>query len=224
MTSTTSIPAVAGPSAAASAAAANTAAGAVDATSERFLTLLVTQLKNQDPLNPLDNAQITSQLAQLSTVSGINQLNGTLSALSASFDAKQYLEAANLVGRTVVADGNALTLTEGKASGAFELPAAADHVVVSVTDAAGQAVRQIDLGAANAGVVTFDWDGASDAGVALKDGKYTLSVTATNAGKPVAATPLAVGVVKGLIPGAGGGTLNIDGVGPIGLAAIRQIS
>lgn len=200
------------------------AAQAGDDTANRFLTLLVTQLRNQDPLNPLDNAQITSQLAQLSTVSGINQLNSTLSSLSASFDAKQYLQAANLVGHTVVADGNALALAEGNGTGAFDLTADADHVVVSVTDAAGQVVRQIDLGATKAGVATFDWDGASDAGVALKDGKYTISVSATHNGKAVAATPLAVGTVTGLIPGANGGTLNVDGVGPVSLAAIRQIS
>src|SRR5438128_414166 len=94
-----------------------------DSTADRFLTLLVTQLKNQDPLNPLDNAQITSQLAQLSTVSGINQLNTTLSSLSASMDAKQYLQAANLVGHYVVADGNAMTLADKKATGAFDLAA-----------------------------------------------------------------------------------------------------
>ncbi len=203
---------------------ASLATKTADDTATRFLTLLVTQLKNQDPLNPLDNAQITSQLAQLSTVSGINQLNDTLATLSASFDAKQYLEAANLVGHTVIADGNALTLADGKATGAFDLAADADHVVVSVTDAAGQVVRQIDLGALGSGVVTFDWDGDSDAGVALKEGKYTIAVNATGSGKSVAATPLAVGVVKGLIPGAGGGTLNVDGVGPLGLAAVRQIS
>lgn len=223
MTPTSSIPAISGASAAAAAASSSVAESA-DAVSRRFMTLLVTQLKNQDPLNPLDNAQITSQLAQLSTVTGINQLNGTLTALSASFDARQYLEATNLVGHVVVADGNAMTLADGKATGAIELPAAADRVIVSVTDAAGQVVRQIDLGAAGAGITTFDWDGASDAGVALKDGKYTLSINATSSGTTVAATALAVGTVKGLIPGAGGGTLNVDGVGPIGLAAIRQIS
>lgn len=202
-----------------------TAAGkSSDPTADRFLTLLVTQLKNQDPLNPLDNAQITSQLAQLSTVSGINQLNSTLSSLSASMDAKQYLQAAGLVGHYVVADGNAMTLADKKATGAFELAADADRVTVAVTDAAGRVVRQIDMGAETSGVVTFDWDGTDDGGKTLSDGKYTLSVTATSNGKSVTATPLAVGQVKGLIPGANGGTLNVDGVGRVDLAAVRQIS
>src|SRR5512132_668446 len=103
------------------AAASAMTSGTVEEAQDRFLTLLVTQLKNQDPLNPLDNAQITSQLAQLSTVNGINQLNTTLASLSASMDAKQYLQAAGLVGHAVVVDGNALTLADGKGPGAFDL-------------------------------------------------------------------------------------------------------
>ncbi|HZQ62046.1 MAG TPA: flagellar hook assembly protein FlgD [Casimicrobiaceae bacterium] len=201
-----------------------TAANGTDSASDRFLTLLVTQLKNQDPLNPLDNAQITSQLAQLSTVSGINQLNTTLSQLSASMDAKQYLQAASLVGHSVVADGNAMTLADKKATGAFELGDDADRVTVQVKDPSGQIVRTIDLGAQSAGVVTFDWDGANDSGAAMNDGKYTLAVSASSSGKTVTATPLAVGEVKGLIPGANGGTLNVDGVGRVDLSSVRQIS
>ncbi|MDQ6620876.1 MAG: flagellar hook assembly protein FlgD [Pseudomonadota bacterium] len=208
-------------------ALANTTTGAAktsDATADRFITLLVTQLKNQDPLNPLDNAQITSQLAQLSTVSGINQLNGTLSALSASMDAKQYLQAANLVGHYVVADGNAMMLADGKATGAFNLGGDADRVTVNVTDTAGRLVKQIEMGATPAGVVTFDWDGADSAGAALKNGKYTLSIIASHNGKDISATALAFGQVKGLIPGANGGTLNVDGVGHVDMSSIRQIS
>lgn len=200
------------------------ATGGSDSAADRFLTLLVTQLKNQDPLNPLDNAQITSQLAQLSTVSGINQLNATLSALSASMDAKQYLQAANLVGHSVVADGNSLTLADKKATGAIDLASDADTVTVSIIDAAGRVVRQIDLGATRAGVATFDWDGTDASGAALKDGQYTLGVTATGNGKTVSVKPLAVGLVSGLIPGANGGTLNVVGVGKVDLSAVRQIS
>jgi len=203
---------------------ATSASTGTDSAADRFLTLLVTQLKNQDPLNPLDNAQITSQLAQLSTVSGINQLNTTLTQLSASMDAKQYLQAAGLVGHYVVADGNAMTLADQKATGAFELAGDADKVTVSITDAAGRVVRTIDMGAQSAGTITFDWDGADDSGAAQKNGKYTLSVTASASGKNVLATPYAVGEVKGLIPGANGGTLEVDGVGRVDLSAVHQIS
>jgi len=205
-------------------ASGTSAANGSDPAADRFLTLLVTQLKNQDPLNPLDNAQITSQLAQLSTVSGINQLNTTLSSLSASMDAKQYLQAANLVGHYVVVDGNALTLADKKSTGAFQLASDADKVTVSITDATGRVVRTMDLGATSAGVMTFDWDGADDTGAAMRDGKYTISITASSSGKTVSATPLAVGQVKGLIPGANGGTLDVDGVGKIDLSAVHQIS
>lgn len=195
-----------------------------DGAAERFLTLLVTQLRNQDPLNPLDNAQITSQLAQLSTVSGINKLNDTLSSLSASMDAREYLQSASLVGRTVITTGNKVTLADGKATGAFELASSADSVTVAIADAAGKELRRIELGAAPSGVTSFSWDGLDGTGAAVKGGTYTISVTASSGGKSVAATPLAAGVVTGLVPGAGGGSLNVGGIGRVGLDSVRQIS
>ena len=201
-----------------------TAESTAAAAQDRFMTLLVTQMKNQDPLNPLDNAQVTSQLAQLSTVSGIKDLNTTLTALSTSMDAKQYLQAANLVGHLVAVDGNATTLSNHSAPGAFELSSDADHVTVSIKNGAGTVVRQIDLGSESKGIATFEWDGTNDAGGTEQDGAYTLSVSAIKDGNPVSATPLAVARVTGLVPGANGGSLNVQGVGRVDVSAVRQIS
>src|SRR5687768_18113691 len=106
--------------------AANTAKSATDDIQDRFLKLLVTQLRNQDPLNPLDNAQVTTQLAQISTVSGINKLNDTVASLSASMAAGQYLQAVGLVGRDVVVAGTKLTLADGKAPYAMAIAKDAD--------------------------------------------------------------------------------------------------
>src|SRR5947209_4354239 len=117
------------------------ASASSDPVADRFLTLLVTQLKNQDPLNPMDNAEVTSQLAQLSTVSGIKDLNTTLTALSTSIDAKQYLQAANLVGHLVTVSGNSVTLADHNGAGAFDLSGDADHVTVSIKNGAGSVVR-----------------------------------------------------------------------------------
>jgi flagellar basal-body rod modification protein FlgD len=208
----------------ASAASAGSAASGTSDAADRFLTLLVTQLKNQDPLNPLDNAQVTTQLAQISTVSGINQLNDTLAAMAASFDAKQYLQAASLVGRDVVIEGDSIALVEGSGTGALELAADADKVTVTIADGAGRVVRTLDLGAGDQGIVTFAWDGNDDTGTALKDGTYTIKVSASASDKPVNALPLAVGHVTGLIPGANGGSLNLAGLGRVDLASVLQIN
>src|SRR5438128_10465097 len=85
---------------------ATTGGDSVDADTAKFMTLLVTQLKNQDPLNPLDNAQVTSQLAQLSTVTGINKLNTTLDSLKSSYQSSEAMAATNMIGRGVLVEGN----------------------------------------------------------------------------------------------------------------------
>src|SRR5699024_5328398 len=82
----------------------------MDSTQDRFLTLLVTQLRNQDPLSPIDNAQVTSQTAQLSTVNGIKQLNNTLLALSGQMDISQSMQAANLIGKSTLVPGTKVSL------------------------------------------------------------------------------------------------------------------
>src|SRR6218665_1878479 len=101
---------------------------------DRFLKLLVAQMQNQDPLSPMDNAQVTSQIAQINTVSGIEKLNTTVVGLSGQFTQMQALQGAALVGREVVVPGNTLTVKDGVGSGTFELGSAADDVQVEVLD------------------------------------------------------------------------------------------
>jgi flagellar basal-body rod modification protein FlgD len=212
---------------AAAASAATAIAGKGDTSSDvanRFLTLLVTQLQNQDPLNPLDNAQVTSQLAQLSTVNGINKLNDTLSGLVASFGANQYLQAASLVGHDVLVPADRLNLAGGKASGGFTLDTAAEKVVVTISDAGGQRVRQVDLGALGAGAQKFDWDGKTDAGVGVSDGKYMVTITATIDGKAVALDALSTGKVTGIVPGSNGTQVQVAGLGLVDITSIKQIN
>lgn len=107
----------------------------------RFLTLLTTQLKNQDPLNPMDNAQMTSQLAQISTVDGIEKLNATLQSLVDNSTDSEALQAAALVGHGVMVPGSGLSLQEGTALGGVELTDAADRVRVTIKDGNGLAIR-----------------------------------------------------------------------------------
>lgn len=224
MTTPVSSSATTTPAATASSSSSASAAGSMADSADRFLTLLVTQLKNQDPMNPLDNAQVTTQLAQISTVSGISKLNDTMTALAASFDAKQYLQAASLVGHDVVVDGNSLALADAKAQGAIKLDGDADKMTVTISDASGRAVRHLELGAGKQGVVSFQWDGKDDAGAAQKDGTYSISIDASASGKAVAASALAVGRVAGVTPGANGGGLTLDGLGKVDLASVLQIN
>src|SRR5262245_33854411 len=181
-----------------SAAAATSATGTAAGTGEiqdRFLKLLVTQMKNQDPLNPLDNAQVTSQLAQINTVSGIEKLNTTLSNLSTSFIAGQSLQSAALIGRSVLTDGNRLVYAGAPVTGAADLAQPADRVTVTIADAAGNAVRTLELGAQKAGAAQFQWDGLNDAGAKVPEGSYTFKIAAQRGGQPVTANPLGVGRV-----------------------------
>jgi flagellar basal-body rod modification protein FlgD len=199
-------------------------AGATDEAEDRFLTLLITQLRNQDPLNPLDNAQVTTQLAQLSTVSGINKLNEAVAGLSASFAAGQYLQAVGLVDHDVVVVGDKLALNEGKGSYGMALAKDADAVKVTIKDAAGVVVGTLDLGAQKSGIHTFQWDGKTAAGTTLPDGIYTMSVAATAKGEAVALDTLTIARVTGVAPGAQGTLLSLGDLGTIALSDILQIN
>ncbi len=192
----------------------------------RFLTLLTAQLRNQDPTSPLDSAQMTSQLAQISTVDGIERLNATLQKMLNSSSDAQALQAAALVGRNVLVPGSALPLTGGAAVGAVELAGPADQVTVAIKDASGLVQRTINLGALPAGIHGFAWDGKNDGGVPVVDGAYSMSFTAEQAGKKVAATALALGLVSSVARGSGaqaGTTVNVGSLGAFAMADIKEI-
>lgn len=194
------------------------------AAQDRFMTLLVTQMKNQDPLNPLDNAQVTSQLAQLSTVTGIDKLNTTLEGLMGSYQSSQALQAAGMIGHSVLTAGSSMTLSGGKGLFGIELTEPADQVEVTVRDSAGNSVDKFDLGAKDAGILPMMWDGQSESGEALPDGQYTFEVAATRSGKKIdGVTKLTVGDVMSVSTGSKGVTLNVPNVGSVNLADIRQI-
>jgi flagellar basal-body rod modification protein FlgD len=198
--------------------------GTVAADEDKFLKLLVTQLKNQDPLNPLDNAQITSQLAQLSTVTGVNKLNTTLESLKSSYQSSEALQAANMIGHGVLAAGNTMTLTDGKAVLGVELGSAADSVQIAVTNGAGKVVHTIDVGAAAAGTMPLVWDGKDDDGALLANGNYSYSVTAKQGGKALTdAYSLALGTVGSVSTNAQGVKLNVTGLGAIAMSDVKQI-
>jgi flagellar basal-body rod modification protein FlgD len=190
---------------------------------ERFLKLLVTQIQNQDPLSPMDNAEVTSQMAQISTVSGIDKLNSTLEKLVAGSDARRSFEAATMIGRSVLVPGKDMQLESHTGIGGFELPKPADKLVVTIKDNAGLTVREIDLGAQAAGVGTFTWDGLANNGNAAADGQYNFVLKAIRDGKEVSASTLAFGSVSSAQAGKDGALLEVDKLGYVGLDNIKKI-
>jgi flagellar basal-body rod modification protein FlgD len=211
---------------AAAQAGSNTSATATAAdTQNRFLKLLVTQMKNQDPLNPMDNAQVTTQMAQLSTVTGIDQLNATLQALSNSMtsNANQSLQAASMIGHGVLVPGNGIDLSGGTGLGGFALAQSADQTQVSIYNQSGTLVRSINLGAESAGIVRWQWDGKDNNGTTLADGSYTFAVNATQAGNNVSPTSLQFGVVNSVTQGTNGVTLSVGQLAGITMSQVQQI-
>lgn len=213
--------------------------GSAQEMQDQFLKLLVAQMQNQDPLNPMDNAEITSQMAQLSTVSGITQLNETLATLMESLSVNQSLEATAMIGHGVLVGGNSLVLSKAADSKGedgevipgsslaimgLELSDSASNVTIRIYNENGALVRTMGLGAADAGVVPVSWDGSMDDGSTAASGRYTFTVEATKGGQTVGATPLSFGEVASVTKGKDNSvTLNVLTIGSIKLSDIRQI-
>lgn len=190
---------------------------------DRFMTLLVTQMRNQDPLNPLDNAQVTSQLAQLSTVTGIDKLNDTVSAMSANFLSSQNLQAASMIGHGVVVPGNNLELKDGRSVLGFELSQPADSLKVEIKNSAGLVVKTIESGTADSGFNSLVWDGKNESGDVMPNGDYSFHINASSGDKKVDVTPLSFGMVSSIAFGNQGAKLTVGNWGEVNLSDVRQI-
>ena len=192
------------------------AAGSTD----QFLKLLVTQLQNQDPLNPMDNAQLTSQIAQINTVSGINTLNKTVEGLSGQFLQMQTLQGAGLVGKSVVVPGNKLDIANGSAEGGFELTSAADAVKMEVMSPAGVVLDTVQLGAQSAGLHGFNWaSGNYDANSGL-----TFRITATSGAAKLDSTALMRDTVDAVSTSGSTLQLELENSGTIDYSTVRAIN
>jgi flagellar basal-body rod modification protein FlgD len=199
ITNITSNPAL-GATATPSTLAQKNAAGSED----RFLKLLVAQMQNQDPLNPLDNAQVTSQMAQINTVSGVEKLNKTMNGLTSQFLQMQTLQGAALVGRDVTVAGNAISIESDVGRAAFELASDASASKVEVLRPDGTVLDTLQLGPQKAGRVNFEW--AAQGADPQSDIRFR--VVATNNTAPVAATAYMRDKVVAV--NMGGDTLNLE--------------
>ena len=190
-----------------------------------FLKLMTTQLSNQNPLEPMDNGKFLAEMAQFSTATGIQQLQVSNQKLLSAMESGQSLQAASLMGRSVVAPGSQLTLAAGQgASAGFALEAPADTVAVSINDAAGQVVRTLTLGSQDAGTQSFQWDGKTESGEQAAAGNYSFSVQALADGKPLNAEALSVAPVQSVLFSPEGVKLELgNGLGRVALSQIKQI-
>ncbi len=197
---------------------------AVDAasTSDRFLKLLVAQMQNQDPLSPMDNAQVTSQMAQINTVSGIEKLNTTVAGLSSQFAQLQTVQGAALVGHDVIVAGNRLAIdaTAAVGQGGFELTGAADAVKVEILAPSGAVMQTINLGAESAGVHSFDWP----SGTATSASGLTFRVSATSGGVTAPATALMRDRVDAVSTAGNSFTLELQNSGTVPYSSVKAFN
>jgi flagellar basal-body rod modification protein FlgD len=204
--------------AAASASSSSSSTSDTQATSDRFLKLLVAQMQNQDPLSPMDNAEVTSQMAQINTVTGIQQLNTTMQSLAGQFAQLQALQGASLVGHQVVVPGSTLQVTNGVGQGGFELSGPADAVKVEVLSPAGQVIGTMQLGAQSSGLHSFDWN----AGSATSTSGLRFRVTATTGGVSSAATTLVKDTVVAVSSNGGSFNLELANAGLVPYSSVRE--
>jgi flagellar basal-body rod modification protein FlgD len=203
--------------------ASSTSLGGTD-----FLTLMLAQLKNQDPTSPVDSNTFLTQLAQLSEVQGITSLNTSFSSLSSSLSSSQALQASSLLGHQALVNSGTATLAAGApVTGAVNIPQTTSQAVLSISDSSGVLVNQINLGAQSAGLASFSWNGTTNTGSQAPPGIYTLTAQYAGATKGgTAATTLVNGTVESVSMGAGstGLTVNVAGIGSVPFSSVQQIS
>jgi flagellar basal-body rod modification protein FlgD len=216
---TTSVSSTTSSTALTSSTSQKTAQTTADAQQDRFLKLLVAQLNNQDPMNPMDNAQMTSQMAQINTVSGIQQLNETVKSLSSQFAGMQMLQGAALVGKSVLVESNTLTIKNGVAAGAVSLDSNADTISVQVLSPGGQVLDKFELGAQGAGLHGFTWDASNYQGT----GSPTFKITASLKGTAVPTTALALDSVVAVGTKDGNLSLELAGRDAVAYSDVRSI-
>ncbi|WDY57878.1 flagellar hook assembly protein FlgD [Pseudomonas sp. PSKL.D1] len=177
----------------------DSSSSSADELQDQFLTLLTTQLQNQDPTDPMDNSEMVTQLAQISTISSIEEVTTTLEGISSQISASETLQASALVGNGVLIDGDTIQVASGVATAfGVTLDSDADSVTVSISDSSGNVVATLDAGDMSAGTQTLYWDGTQDDGSTAADGSYTFTVNATSDDESVTTTTLKYALVTGV--------------------------
>jgi len=189
-----------------------------------FLRLMTEQLKHQDPLKPMENSAFLGQLAQFSTVQGIQGLNATVNGFAGSMASDQLLRGATMVGREVLLPSAKLALPDGGEAGGIVAAPSSGMVTFEITDPNGLPVRQFTVPAKAAGEVAFEWDGTNAAGEKLPPGAY--GITARHVTETGTATSLGTyvrGKVQSVSVGSDGLYLDLEGLGTAPLAHVLRV-
>ena len=193
---------------------------------EQFLELMLTQLRNQDPLKPMESGDFLGQIAQFGTVTGITELQQSFSSLAASLQSSQALQASTMVGRNVLIENDTVRLTsESQPALAFELPSTANDVRLTIHDELGQVVREVALGGHEKGLVDFRWDGLDNSGSRAVPGNYGLKVTAVLDGVNQALPTFIQAPVESVTLSRDGQppVLNLTDIGAIEMSSIKRV-
>ena len=189
-----------------------------------FLKLMTAQLQHQDPTKPLSNSEFLGQIAQFSTVSGIQGLQSSFGQLASAMQSNQILQASSLVGRSVLAPSELGVLPkEGGLNGAADLAASTSGLTVGIFDSKGVLVRTLGLGPQPAGPASFSWDGITDNGQQAAPGTYFIKAEAIVEGKSQAVDTYVNARVESVSVGKNGLSLNLGSLGPVELSQIKQI-
>ncbi|MEM6512659.1 MAG: flagellar hook assembly protein FlgD [Pseudomonadota bacterium] len=194
---------------------------------EDFLTLMITQFRNQDPFEPMENGEFLGQIAQFSTVSGIEDLNSSFSSLAASIQGEQALQAASLVGRSVLAVADSGYVSpEQPLRGAVDLEEPVSGLQIDIRNAAGEVVRRLTTGEQPAGLVDFQWNGTDSSGRALPPGNYEVSARFQTGSRVESLETLIRSDIRSVTLGQQGQgmTLNLVGGGELALDKIYSIN
>jgi flagellar basal-body rod modification protein FlgD len=168
-------------------------------TQDDFMNLFVTQMKFQDPLQPLDNNQMATQMAQFNTVDALATMNNTLNQMMTNQASQNNLQATSLIGKKIEAKGNTFSIQQGVVSnGAYQL-SQPGNVLIQISDSNGNLVQQITPGYKDTSLQNIGWNGKNQQGMALPDGTYTFKVLAADQkGQAVTATTYLLGTVDGV--------------------------
>ena len=189
-----------------------------------FLRLMTAQLQHQDPTKPLSNSEFLGQIAQFSTVSGIQELQGSFGQLSSALQSNQILQASSLVGRSVLVPSELGVLPNGGSlTGAVDLAASTSGLTVGIFDSKGVLVRTLGQGPQAAGQVRFSWDGSTDNGQQAAPGNYFIKAEAIVEGKSQAVDTYVNAKVESVSVGNNGLSLNLGSLGPVELSKIKQV-
>lgn len=210
-----------GTSSSSSSSSSTTGGGAQSLDMTSFMTLLTTQLQNQDPTNPTDNSQMIAQLAQFSSLEGISQLNTTVTGFQSTLQSNQIMQASALVGKAAIVKGDTAYMYNSTASdgtttasgilGAVDVPTGATSMTVTITNSSGQVVDTQSVPVSGESRPTFSWDGTMPDGSLAPAGAYTISANATVDGQGQAAQTYVGAVIRSVGVTSSGPELNLDG-------------